>query len=44
MRDVIFGGVADASLVAGIVHDGVATIGELKRAMHEAHIPVRMVA
>jgi cyclase len=44
VRDVILGGGADAALVAGVVHDGVATIAELKRAMHEAHIPVRMVA
>jgi cyclase len=44
VRDVILDGGADAALVAGIVHDGVATIAELKRAMHEAHIPVRMVA
>jgi cyclase len=44
VRDVILAGGADAALVAGIVHDGVATIAELKRAMHEAHIPVRMVA
>jgi cyclase len=44
VRDVILDGGADAALVAGIVHDGVATVGELKRAMREARIPVRMVA
>jgi imidazole glycerol-phosphate synthase subunit HisF len=44
VRDVFLAGGADAALVAGIVHDGVATIAELKRTMHEAHIPVRMVA
>jgi imidazole glycerol-phosphate synthase subunit HisF len=44
VRDVILSGGADAALVAGIVHDGVATIGSLKRAMREAEIPVRMVA
>ncbi len=44
VRDVIREGGADAALVAGIVHDGVATIAELKRTMHEARIPVRMVA
>ncbi len=44
VRDVLVNGGADAALVAGIVHDGVATIDELKRAMREANIPVRMVA
>ena len=44
VRDVIVSGGADAALVAGIVHDGVTTIGGLKRAMREAEIPVRMVA
>jgi cyclase len=42
--DALVRGGADAALVAGIVHDGVATIAGLKHAMHEAHIPVRMVA
>jgi cyclase len=42
--DVIVSGGADAALVAGIVHDGVTTIGGLKRAMREARIPVRMAA
>ncbi len=35
---------ADAALVAGIVHDGVTTVGALKRAMRDDNIPVRMVA
>ncbi len=42
--DVIVDGGADAALVAGIVHDGVATVAGLKRVMREANIPVRMVA
>jgi cyclase len=42
--DVIASAGADAALVAGILHDGVATVAGLKRAMREAHIPVRMVA
>lgn len=42
--DVISGAGADAVLVAGILHDGAATVAGLKRAMREAHIPVRMVA
>jgi cyclase len=41
---VIVEGGADAALVAGIVHDGVVTISELKRAMRAGHLPVRMVA
>jgi cyclase len=42
--DVLLRGGADAALVAGIVHDGVTTVGALKRAMRDTHIPVRMVA
>ena len=44
VRDAIVDGGADAALVAGIVHDGVATIRDLKLAMRDAHLPVRMVA
>ena len=44
VRDAIVSGGADAALVAGIVHDGTTTIGELKRAMRDAHIPVRIAA
>ena len=44
VRDAIVSGGADAALVAGILHDGTTTIAELKRAMREANIPVRMVA
>ncbi len=32
---------ADAALLAGILHDGVATVTEIKRALHEAALPVR---
>ncbi len=39
--DVLESGGADAALVAGILHDGVTTVGALKRAMSDAHIPVR---
>jgi cyclase len=42
--DVLLIGGADAALIAGIVHDGVTTVGALKRAMRDAKIPVRMVA
>jgi cyclase len=34
-------GRADAALVAGIVHDGITTVGEIKRAMTEAGICCR---
>jgi imidazole glycerol-phosphate synthase subunit HisF len=34
-------GHADAALLAGILHDGVTTIGEVKAAMHGARLPVR---
>jgi cyclase len=36
-------GEADAALVAGILHDGVTTVAELKAAMRAAGIAVRMV-
>jgi cyclase len=42
--DAVTQGGADAVLVAGILHDGVTTVGELKRAMAEAGLPMRMPA
>ena len=42
--EVITNGLADAALVAGIVHDGVTTVGALKAAMRRAALPVRAVA
>jgi cyclase len=39
--DVFQAGHADAALLAGILHDGVTTVGEVKRAMREVHLPVR---
>jgi imidazole glycerol-phosphate synthase subunit HisF len=39
--DAISRGRADAALVAGIVHDGVTTVQEIKRTMHAHHIPTR---
>ncbi len=42
--DALVEGRADAVLVAGILHDGVTTVGELKRAMRSANIPVRLAA
>jgi imidazole glycerol-phosphate synthase subunit HisF len=35
---------ADAALVAGIFHDGLTTVGAVKTALRERHIPVRFVA
>lgn len=39
--DVLSNGEADAALVAGILHDGLVTVGDIKRAMLEAGIPTR---
>lgn len=44
VRDAIVTGGADAALVAGILHDGAATVAELKAAMRAAALPVREVA
>jgi cyclase len=41
VRDAIVDGGADAALVAGILHDGVTTVGALKASMRAAGIPVR---
>jgi imidazole glycerol-phosphate synthase subunit HisF len=42
--DVLLDAGADAALVAGILHDGAVTVGELKEAMQDRGIPVRRVA
>jgi cyclase len=39
--DVFQAGHADAALLAGILHDGLTTVGAVKRAMLDAHLPVR---
>jgi cyclase len=44
VRDAIVEGHADAVLVAGILHDGLTTVGELKDVLARAHIAVRQVA
>ena len=44
VRDALVDGGADAILVAGILHDGVTTVRELKDVLMRAHIPVREVA
>ncbi len=44
VRDAIVTGGADAALVAGILHDGSATVAEFKAAMRAAALPVREVA
>lgn len=44
LRDVFLNARADAALVAGIVHDGLTTVREIKRVLAENGIPVRAVA
>ena len=44
VRDAVIEGGADAVLVAGILHDGLTTVRELKAALSRAHIPVRVIA
>ncbi len=39
--DALLEGKADAALVAGILHDGVTTVAEIKRALAVAGVPVR---
>jgi imidazole glycerol-phosphate synthase subunit HisF len=38
---VLEDGGADAALLAGILHDGITTVGAVKQAMRVAHLPVR---
>jgi cyclase len=42
VRDVLRDAGADAALVAGILHDGVTTVREIKNVLNESHVPVRM--
>ena len=42
--DILAAGQADAALVAGILHDGLTSIAEIKREMRERGLPVRMAA
>lgn len=44
VRDVLSRGGADAALVAGIVHDGLTTVGEIKQTLLESGLPVRNLA
>jgi imidazole glycerol-phosphate synthase subunit HisF len=44
VRDAVVEGRAEAVLVAGILHDGLTTVRELKDALAQAQIPVRQVA
>jgi cyclase len=37
-------GRADAALVAGVLHDGISSIGAIKREMARAGLPVRVAA
>jgi cyclase len=44
VRDALRAGQADAALLAGILHDGLTTVGEIKRMLADEGIPVRKVA
>jgi len=44
VRDAIRDAGADAALVAGILHDGLTTVREIKGVLERAHIPVRRTA
>jgi imidazole glycerol-phosphate synthase subunit HisF len=44
VREAIVDGGADAALVAGILHDGLTTVGEIKRSLGEAGVAVRETA
>jgi cyclase len=39
--EVLVHGHADAALLAGILHDGITTVGAVKQAMRAVHLPVR---
>jgi imidazole glycerol-phosphate synthase subunit HisF len=41
--EVLTEGHADAALAASVFHYGKYTVGDLKRALHDAHVPVRPV-
>ncbi len=42
-RDAFLEGHADAAIVAGILHDGVCTIRQIKQDLHNLGIPVRLL-
>ena len=42
--EVLTSGCADAALAASVFHYGKYTVADLKRALAEAHVPVRPVA
>ena len=42
IRDAFLLAGADAALAAGIFHDGLVSISEVKRVLAEAGVPVRM--
>ena len=43
-RDALTVAGAEAALAAGIFHEGVTTVAEVKRALHEAGVPVRLTS
>jgi cyclase len=44
VADALDRGGAEAALVAGIVHDGTTTVGQIKLSLSKRGIPVRQVA
>lgn len=44
VRDILAKGGADAALVAGILHDGLTTVFDIKRTLADDRIPVRSAA
>ena len=42
MRQALLLAGADAALAAGIFHDGVTSVAEVKRILHDAGVPIRM--
>jgi len=44
VAEALDGGRADAALVAGIVHDGITSVGEIKRSLASRGVPVRLAA
>ncbi|HSA56321.1 MAG TPA: imidazole glycerol phosphate synthase subunit HisF [Gemmatimonadaceae bacterium] len=44
VADILASGTADAALVAGILHEGLTTIGEIKELVRQRGIPIRPMA
>jgi cyclase len=44
VHDALTQGKADAALVAGILHDGLTTVGAIKSLLHSSGLRIRSVA